>query len=321
MSAPHVDLILHRLALLEFRPAPGQEASIGANYADVIVEALASKEGAGTVKVLVDAAVPLEYRPKLTRDHRVVVPDDRRRRCELAIEAIADLVSIAERCSRSIASPFPWVAFEATCPVTSEWLADAVGIHELDLIVEMPSASSRVDLTPEIIDGLRDRSDGTVLLAEALAHGHPTAQFQDLFRVFERAFTLLPGLLSAPLHDFLHERYGYTEQEIENWKELRDAAAHADVRQRFVVEADVRPVLARVKQAAYDVLFNKECWRNRTSVRRELWSPNGWTSQPSDLDGAVSALPAGWWAPLVTPKTPERAFEVVPASRRTRVDR
>jgi len=175
------------------------------------------------------------------------------------------------------------------------------------------------------------------LLAEAL-QGHPTGQFRDLFRVFERAFALPAGVLVAPLHAFLHDRYGYTEEEIEKWRGLRHAATHADVRRRFVVEADVRPVLARVKQAAYDVLFNKESWRDQAPARRDLWSPTGWTSQPSgevkvlqhstgrleaklldqfsayptDLEGAITALPAGWWAPVVIPTSPERPIEVIP---------
>jgi hypothetical protein len=336
--APLSGLVLHRLAVIELRPPPGQTASIGVSYADVVVRTLVSKEVTGGIKVLVAGGVPLEFRPKLTRDQRVVVPDGPRRRCELAIEAIADLVSIAERCSRSIASPFPWVAFEPTSDAARAWLSEAAGIHELDRIVDIPSASSRVELSPEIIDGLRDRSGGVALLAEALSQGHPTGQFRDLFRVFERAFALPAGVLVAPLHAFLHDRYGYTEEEIEKWRGLRHAATHADVRRRFVLEADVRPVLARVKQAAYDVLFNKESWRDQAPARRDLWSPTGWTSQPSgevkvlqhstgrleaklldqfsayptDLEGAITALPAGWWAPVVIPKNPERPIEVIP---------
>jgi hypothetical protein len=339
VAASPADLILHRLALIEFRPAPGQTASIDADYADVRVQTVMVKEVAGGMKVLVAGGVPLEYRPRLTRDQQVVVPDGPRRRCEQAIEAIADLVSIAERCSRSIASPFPWVAFEPTSAAAQTWLSEAVGIHELDRVVNIPSASSMFALTPKIIDGLRDRSGGTVLLGEALAQGHPTGQFRDLFRVFERAFALPAGRLAAPLHTFLHERYGYTEDEIKNWQTLRDAATHADVRRSFVVEADVRPVLARVMQAAYDVLVNKQKWRDQSSERRELWAPNGWTSRPSgevkvlqhsrgsmegqlldqfgayptDLQGAMTGLPAGWWAPRGTSaKTPEFLFEVVP---------
>jgi hypothetical protein len=153
--------------VIELRPAPGQTGSISINYADVVVQTLMSKQVTGALKVLVAGGVPLEYRPKRTRDRRVVVPDGPRRRCELAIEAIADLVSIAERCSRSIASPFPWVAFEPTSDAARAWLSEAVGIHELDRVVDISSASATVELSPEIIDGLSDRSGGVVLLAEA----------------------------------------------------------------------------------------------------------------------------------------------------------
>jgi hypothetical protein len=280
-SAPPADLILHRLAVIELRPPPGQTASISVNYADVVVQTLASKQVPGGIKVVVAGGVPLERRPKLTQDLLVVVPDRPRRRSVLGIEAIADLVSITERCSRVISSPFPWVAFEPTGDAGRAWLSEAAGIHELDRIVDIPSTSPRVEMSPDIIDGLRDRSGGVVLLAEALAQRHPTGQFRDFFRVFEHAFALPARLLVAPLQAFLDDRYGYTGDELEQWRDLRDAATHADVRKKFVLEADVRPVLARVKQAAYDVLLNKKTWRNPSPARRDLWSPNGWTSQPS----------------------------------------
>jgi len=114
------------------------------------------------------------------------------------------------------------------------------GIHDFDRVVDVPSASSELVLDVGVIDGLRDRSDGTLLMAESLAQAHPTGQFRDFFRVFERAFALPARRLAQPLEAFLHERYAYTSAELENWLEVRDAATHADVRRRLVVEADVR---------------------------------------------------------------------------------
>jgi hypothetical protein len=329
---------LRRLALVEFSPAPGSEASVQGTYADVVVETISTSQASGALKALLVAACPLDYLPKRTPDGYVVVPSEPRRRCEHAIEAFVDLISISERCRRSIASPFPWVAFEATTEAAREWLDDSAGIHELDLVVDVPSASSRVPLEPNLIDGLRDRSDGTVLMAEALAQTHPTGQLRDFFRVFERAFAIPARQVATPLEALLDGRYGYTPEELDNWITVRDGATHADVRKHLIVEADVRPILSRVAQAAYDVLLNKRLWRDASSDRRDLWTPMGWTTSPSgdvvmrqhstgrletqlfdqfgayltDLEGVVSVLPAAWWAPPVTPQTPERRFRVIP---------
>jgi hypothetical protein len=332
-----VGLLLHRLAMVVLAPAPGSEGSVESTYAHVTVRTLRTTVAGNDLKVLVAASCGLEYRPKRTAAGYVVVPDRARRLCEQAIEATADLVSIARLCRRAIASPFPWVAFEATTDAARDWLAESAGIHDFDRVVDVPSASSEVVLGAQVIDGLRDRSDGTLLLAESLAQAHPTGQFRDFFRLFERAFALPARRLAQPLEAFLHERYAYTSTELENWLEVRDAATHADVRPRLVVEADVRPLLGRVRQAAYDVLFNKNRWRDASPERRELWSPNGWTTgseitmkqhttgrleatlldqfgaYPTDLEGVITGLPSTWWVPSAVPQTPERRFRVIPA--------
>jgi hypothetical protein len=341
-SIPPADLILHRLVMAAFRPAPSRSLNVQATYGDAEVTTLGSWEGSGALRVLLAGSVNLEHRPKLTRESYVVVPDRPRRTCELALEAIADLLSIGDRCSRSIASPFPWVAFEPTSDAASEWLGEARGIHELGRTVDLPSPFSPVPLHDEIRDGLKDRSDGVILLAEALAQGHPSGQFRELVRVFERAFGLSAGQLVEALLGFLHSAYGYTEEELKGWRRLRDAATHADVRKRFVVEADVRPVLGRVMQAAYDVLLNKRNWRDPSLARRQLWTPTAWTRGPSgevrlrqystpkltaqlldqfgayptDLGGVIQKLPKAWWAPRVdSSKSPQRRFEVVAADK------
>jgi hypothetical protein len=335
----NTDLTLRRLALLELTPAPGGEASIRGTYSDVVVETLLTKHVGGSLKLLLVAACPLKHLPKRTRTRYVVVPEVSRRQCEFAIEAFADLIAISQKCRRSIASPFPWVAFEATTDAGQQWLSDSVGIHKLDYVAQVASASSEVPLNADLIDGLSDRSDGTVLMAEALSQGHPSGQLHDFFRVFERAFALPARRLTQPLDAFLDDRYGCTPAELDKWIEIRDGASHADTRKQLVLEADVRPILARVRQAAYDVLFNKRLWRNPSPDRRELWSPSGWTAAPSgqvvmkqhstgrleaqlldqfgayptDLEGVLTSLPPTWWAPAVTPQTTQTPFRVIPS--------
>ena len=59
------------------------------------------------------------------------------------------------------------------------------------------------------------------------------------------------------------------------------SATHADVRRRFVLESDVRPVTSRMEQAAFDVLLNKRAWREPSLERRGAWVPVAGTRNPS----------------------------------------
>jgi hypothetical protein len=266
------NLILWRLALVTFTPAPRQGSSFVALFEAVEVQTLKTQAKDDALSVLMAAGVKLRYRPKLASGRFVVVSDDARRAAERALEILVTTVAVAERCRREIASPFPWVAFEATDDSARRWLEAAEGIHELDRILDVPNLTGDpvgVD-DAAVMDGLTDRWDGIALLAEAFANTHPTGRLHELLRVFERAFALPARNLATPLGAFLHPRYGYETEELEAWLKLRDPATHADVRRDFVLEADVRPVLRRMEQAAVDVLLNKAVWRNPDSDRREV---------------------------------------------------
>ena len=183
-----------------------------------------------------------------------------------------------------------------------------------------------------------DRSDGAALLAEALAHDHPTGKFHELIRLFERAFARPAKLLVEPLQTFLNPSYGYTEEELARWfEQLRDPATHADARADVVFEKDVRPVIARMEQAAFDVLLNKAQWRDPASDRKDIWNPATGTNDaansifltkgkdaqlsfqltdqfgayPLDLAAGLAPLPEGWFAEGIigggSGQTPEAA--------------
>jgi hypothetical protein len=337
-TAPN--LTLWRLALVTFAPPPRQGNSFGATFEGADVQTLRSQEKDEQLSVLMAAGVKLRYRPKLAGGRFVVVPDDARRAAERALEIVVNTVAVAERCSRAIASPFPWVAFEPTDEDARLWLDAAEGIHELDRIVDFPSITALplgLD-DADVMGGLADRWDGVALLAEAFAHKHPTGRLHELFRVLERAFALSARKLGPVLVNFLHPRYGYTAEEVDGWIKLRDPATHADVRHEFVLEAEVRPALRRMEQAAVDVLVNKTNWRCSDPNRRELWRPTAWTKSklgegvthirtpgrvesqlldqfgayPTYLAGVTTRLPDNWWAPAVTPKSEQRAFRVLP---------
>jgi hypothetical protein len=68
------------------------------------------------MKLVLAAGVPLRYRPKVTGDGRIRVPDRERERAEDALRTAANLISISDRSKRSISSPSPPVAFEASSP-------------------------------------------------------------------------------------------------------------------------------------------------------------------------------------------------------------
>jgi hypothetical protein len=54
-------------------------------------------------------------------------------------------------------------------------------------------------------------------------------------------------------------------------------------RPELVFESDVRPVMGRIQQAAYDVLFNKALWHDADTQRREVWIPTQWVMPDGEL--------------------------------------
>lgn len=118
---------------------------------------------------------------------------------------------------------------------------------------------------------------------------------------------------------------GYSRDEIKTWFAPRDGATHGDLSKAptLVGEARVRPFLARMEQAAYDLLFNKEVWHDPSRLRRNvLMHPVATTDSaahgirttqgrsasfrvqlldrfaayPLDLKAILRPLPDGWWA-------------------------
>jgi hypothetical protein len=173
------------------------------------------------------------------------VPQGPLKQLETLIETSANLIAVSERCKRSISSPIPSIAFLPEDRETREWLDSTDGILLTGSGI-LSMSGLRVD--PDTIARMcSDRPDGAALLAEALAHDHPTGTFHELLRVFERAFTLSSKQLVTPLADFLAGAdMGYTKAEVERWLTLlRHPATHADKRAEFVLESDIRPVIPR----------------------------------------------------------------------------
>ncbi len=293
------------------------------NLGEVRVQTMGTWDVGERHRLLVVAEVALPGRPALTDQNLIVVPEGPRTLAEQAIEAAANLISVAEGRKRAIASPTPCVALVPEDADTWAWLKQARGF--VTRRTAIPRFGFRVPA--EIAqEALSDRLDGVALLAEALGHDHPTGQFHEFLRLFERAFRHSSSALVEPLTEFLEgaARQGFHRGEVESWLvRLRHPATHADVRPEFVLEGDIRPVIHRVEQAAYDVLLNKAKWRSPSAARRNAWTPVAGTSSPTkdlfvlrgttppplesqmlddfgsyplDLSAGLSSLPEGWWS-------------------------
>jgi hypothetical protein len=270
------------------------------------------------------------------------VPDKQRAAAERAIEVAANLVSVAQGCRRHIASVWPLVIFIATGDEGRNWLADRAGLQHRRLQGKSRTAE-QMDLDASILNELRDRDHGVALPVEALSHDHAMGRFHEFMRLFERAFAQRAKKLAAPLGEFLSSRFGCRESELQRWfEELRDPATHADVRAEFLLEADVRPVIDRVEQAAFDVLLNKATWRDPSTTRREVWTPPAGTTVasggafivqgtrpvtqgmlldeygafPMDLGGAITPRPGKWWPQTDEPDSRTEEFPIQMVERR-----
>src|SRR5215207_1557512 len=183
---------LVRFALLTFDPIPENWREWVLHTDDASIRTEWSRElEAGGLQIFVTAVVDLSQRPEVNEDGLVIVPEGPLKLAETLIETSANLVAISERCKRTITSPMPSVAFYPEDQETREWLDSTNGIlrNRSAGVVSATGSAIDMDVTIELSS---DRSDGVALLAEALAHEHPTGRFHELVRLFERAFRLSP---------------------------------------------------------------------------------------------------------------------------------
>ncbi len=331
---------LLRILGVRLFPAPPEKTRVAFEFADTHVQITGGSGYDEGRWHLATARVPLKFRPKRTADRYVVVPDRERRTATAALETASHLLALSLGCRRELSSPNPYVAFEGESDEERSWLDESAGLlGGLDGVAQH-SLNHRLELNPSILAGLTDRWDGVALMSEANSAGYATGSFMEYIRLFERAFRMAAPVLGASLAAFLDPRFGYSADEINHWTaHLRGSAAHADQRREFLLESDVRPYVARIKQAAWDVLLNKETWRDPSSSRRAIWNPDGatvssngdivvvqhstppalvgqlvdrWQEYPLDLETRVQA-PDSWWpSPPTTLSGGAGEFRVVP---------
>lgn len=219
------------------------------------------------------AYISLDERPDIDSNGLIVIPPGPREEAERMIEAMADRIAIATNRPRAIRSTAQSVAFQAEDLEERTWLDSQDGIAGFDRIA--PRHDFGVKLEPPFLNHLSDRGDGAALLADALSGSKAEDEFLGFLRVFERAFADSSGRLVPVLATFLEARpgLGFTKTEVKRWiTRLRGGVAHAD-RNPLPIEADYRPLIPRMKFAAYDVLLNKASWREKSSDRRDVWTP------------------------------------------------
>lgn len=332
-------MLLLRVLGLRLSPPPGELPGFSILLDDVRVSTLGSRESERERFLILVGEIVLKYPPKQTAAGDLVVPDRERRSAQTALETVANVVAVVTGAGRSLSSPNPYVALKAESDEDIELLGSAGEIHGMR---GRARGSVAIDLALEdnLLADLTDRFDGVALLAEARSVEHSTGRFHELVRLFERAFARPAPLLPPLLDEFLNPTFGYTVGELTRWLEtLRHPATHADVRSDFVLEGDVRPVIARMEQAAHDVLLNKAEWRSPSTDRRSVWEPTGgtrnangdvymiqhskgtlvgelsdqWGDYPLDLETSVRC-PADWWpGRLESLGTEDQQIDVIPA--------
>jgi hypothetical protein len=225
-------------------------------------------------RLLLRAAVSLDCKPEVSSDGEVTVPDQPRKQAESAIEAAATVLSVLNHSARRISSPFPYVALYLENEQEARWASNLSRFagHNFGI----PQTTFNLPPTPEYLAALADRLDGATLLTEAISQDHATGKFHEFMRLFERAFALVPSQFEKKLAQFLEGAdLGYQRAEVKSWIDLRNPATHANdsTRSLIVLESDIRPVIARMEQAAYDVLWNKKTWQDPSRERRLMWQP------------------------------------------------
>jgi hypothetical protein len=316
---------LLRLALLHFDPFPENWLSFSMNIKGVCLATISPWCNKVEKRVCVVAEVGLRDRLELTHKNQIIIPSRARKPAEQAIEAVASMIAVAENCAYSISSPVPCAALKPENDQEQEFLEGTAGIAVDPQKRGIPSGGYKVS-GELMVEAFEDRLDGVALLAEALSQKHATGRFHEFIRLFERAFKLSSIKLIEALTQYLSGAgLGYTREEVNGWvKDLRNPATHADGKYQahFVLQSDVRPVIRRMEQAAYDVLLNKADWHNPSTKRKGIWSPSVGTSSagadvfivqgedvelhfqildefcayPSNLGATVTKMPDGWWS-------------------------
>jgi len=316
---------LHRIAILKLDAQSQKVGGFHGTLNDIDVKVRpTTKDGAPDDRILIIASVDLAQAPTLNEEFQLVLPEDERRRCELAIEITANLLSIIGGTGRSLASAMPSFALSDLTEEELNTLSHAVSLdsgYKTSMAASEPGDICESSI-PKLIG---DRIAGLALMAEVESNQHPVGRFRALLRFFELAFSRPISQIDKKLNQFLDgSKLGYSRKEVNSWFELRHGAMHGDLKktQELIMESDVMILLPRMEQAAYDVLYNKKEWHSPSHVRREGYGHTAATTDgdakdlrvtqgkeasisahvfdpfgafPVDLLASMNQIPEGWW--------------------------
>ena len=173
---------LLRLVTVYFTPIPAQIRSIDATVGNVQIRTLGAYDVEKSLRLLLVADSQLGQRPELTKNGLIALPDTPRRAAEAALETLVNVIAVSKQCRRSLASPIPCFALVPEDAQSEQWLRSAKGF----VVNSTASVGAKFDIDvtqPDLLKNLTDRLDGAALLAEALAHTHPTGEFHELIRL------------------------------------------------------------------------------------------------------------------------------------------
>lgn len=316
---------LHRICILKLDTQSEKANGFHGTMNDVDVEVRpTTKDGAPDDRILIIASVDLPQAPTLNEESQLIIPEDERRRCELAIETTANLLSVIGRTGRRLASAMPSFALSDLTEEDRNKLSNAVSLdsgYKASMVAAEPG-DIRDSPIPKLIG---DRIAGLALMAEVESNQHPVGRFRALLRFFELAFSRPTSQIDKKLYQFLDgSKLGYSREEVKSWLALRHGAMHGDMKkaQELIMESDVMILLPRMEQAAYDVLYNKEEWHSPSHIRRKGYNQTVATTDsdakdlrvtkgkeasisahvfdpfgafPIDLLASMNQIPEGWW--------------------------
>lgn len=219
--------------------------------------------------IFFSAEIDLKYKPKMSSEE-VYFPDEIVTMLNRAFRYYANLISVSEVCRVDISSPSPSMGFIPISREEKDFLDKAKKLHD-ELFARAVFGGNFLDAVAK--DQLLDRAEGLSFVAAANSLTDNVAKLHEFVRLFERAFSVPSNELVKLLFIFLSQNklFDYTEDEIKSWIiEKRDAATHADRRNSFVFSIDLIGDIDRINQAAYDVLFNKTVWHDKSTTRRNL---------------------------------------------------
>jgi len=268
------------ITLTSDQPVSVEPATITDGDVFLIVRTADEHSSPGRLLLLVTAQISIN--PELFAGGKILaIPSAPRLRCEEAILRIADLYSVCTHAARSIASPTPAVPFVPEDDWEHRLLHDAVfsplslpTYTHLHTAVD-PSTAAQF---------FADRWEGVALLAEANSQERLAAKYRELVRFYEAAYRLsfVDQQMAKKLHQSLPNVMGYSRAEIRSWQALRHPFSHADGKEtlELAFEGDARPVVQRMEQAAWYLLFNKNTWNDPSRLTRQAILPAAYTTSP-----------------------------------------